>query len=604
MPKASDSPVPSTSPLPYSLLARTSGRKQQGYEKCAHECSPAGCTGSKRGILWPREGSSLRRHMLTKPLHPNCSSQCRAHSFMMKGGKIPMELAKYIVPSTEDYQNVLTSIQGDVRQEVISFLQSSRYTGPIPQIVLDLAVNKSVTGRMSATYNSPHERSHSPSLSPPSSSGRVTPAHSETSNLAAEMELISLQNDVHPSEVFACPPKRVHIHYIPDPNMSASAKDMKNHLNYITEDVHDEELQIISAAQGHFSILKKRLDSTRVLIDQWLFVMLCIRRCYKSHIELKITPWTAFLKWIMSVDKEEDFLEWRRYDMVTGLVDYSTEYIRISTGITLAISADFDRRMERLANYTFIWPPLNLIKMAACKWSTIVKLDDIAATVTHTARPFTTLWDEQSIPSDKVLKRCFSSYQEDVYLPDGSNLIMPTVEKLLDESVLPERHWMVQDWVPQLRQLGELKVYVIDMDVIYIAATRYNTIKQGWEFSIDPAIPTLAEMHAIISKNRSRNDFLLWPTQEEVSDSEAGRIELIDFATRTLRALVHRELRGPYGGTTLSKLCRLDIGVMVANDRCHYFISEIERTVGLGIFDPKMVSVIAEKLGKMWMTMM
>ncbi|KAK7676838.1 hypothetical protein QCA50_020174 [Cerrena zonata] len=222
-----------------------------------------------------------------------------------------------------------------------------------------------------------------------------------------------------------------------------------------------------------------------------------------------------------------------------------------------------------------IWPPINLIKMAACKWSTIVKLDEVAARTTHTMRPTTTLWDGMHIPNGKVLKRCYSSYQEDVYLPDGSSKI-PTVESLNAESVLPGRHWMIQDWVPQLRQLGELKVYFVDMKVVYIAVTRYSPSKSGWEFSVNPTIPTLAEMYSLYTQNRSRTDFLIWPQASDRAGEDAGRAELLEYATKTLDALIAYERRAAYGATSLTGMCRMDIGVLFRASRCDYFVSEID----------------------------
>lgn len=156
---------------------------------------------------------------------------------------------------------------------------------------------------------------------------------------------------------------------------------------------------------------------------------------------------------------------------------------------------EFDSRMMRFAEQTKIWPPLQLIKIAACKWSTVQKLDDIARQVTHTMRPKTSLWDGESIPTDKVLKRCYSSYQEHVYLPSSkSPLTTPSLQKLRESSVLPGRHWMVQEWIPQLRQLGEFKVYFVNRTIVYIAITKYYSSRSVWEFRTPDRLYTLAQI--------------------------------------------------------------------------------------------------------------
>ncbi|KAK7676831.1 hypothetical protein QCA50_020167 [Cerrena zonata] len=422
---------------------------------------------------------------------------------------------------------------------------------------------------------------HPPDIYTAVLSNATISGHDTAASLAEEFDTVTIGRRIYGECDTPCARTARVIHYIPDPNMSCVYSDMRNHVNYQRENISNEEMNVISKAKNHFHVLTAHENGAKVIIDQW------------------VTPWTLFLKWILSVQNEEDYHVWRQYDLVLGLVDYSTEYIRSSTGITEEISATFDERMQCMADYTTIWPPINLIKMAACKWSTIIKLDDIAAKETHSMRPATTLWDGIHIPNGKVLKRCYSSYQEDVYLPDGSSRI-PTVERLTAESVLPGRHWMVQDWVPHLRQLGELKVYFVDKKVVYIAVMRYSTAKSGWEFSVNPTIPTLAELY----QNRSRNDFLIWPQSAEIADEEAGRVELIAYASKTLDALISREKRGAFGATSLAGMCRMDIGVIIRGSRCDYFVSEIERTIGLGIFGPDMVPLMAERLGRLWLDML
>ena len=72
-----------------------------------------------------------------------------------------------------------------------------------------------------------------------------------------------------------------------------------------------------------------------------------------------------------------------------------------------------------------IWPPIAPMKSSACKWNTIQKLDRIAAKVTHTSRPRTQLWDRSEIPTDKVMKRCYSSYQTYVIIPNKVGMRTP-----------------------------------------------------------------------------------------------------------------------------------------------------------------------------------
>ena len=94
-------------------------------------------------------------------------------------------------------------------------------------------------------------------------------------------------------------------------------------------------------------------------------------------------------------------------------------------------------------------------------------------------------------------------------------------------------------------------------------------------------------------------------TDNEIDgDAVSGYQELCNFSLSTLRALIKEEERGPHGSSSLSKLCRLDIGVMERQAQCYYFVSEVERTVGLGIFGDTQVEKMAQHLAKVWLPML
>ena len=152
--------------------------------------------------------------------------------------------------------------------------------------------------------------------------------------------------------------------------------------------------------------------------------------------------------------------------------------------------------MMELSQAVRIWPPIAPIKSSACKWSTIQKLDRIAAKVTHTSRPRTQLWDRSEIPTDKVMKRCYSSYQSHIIIPNEVEYMdeIPSVLSVKWSTQYPGRHWMVQDWVASLRQWGEFKVYIVDMVVVYIAVARWNTANAQWEYVLPERILPLNEI--------------------------------------------------------------------------------------------------------------
>ena len=165
-------------------------------------------------------------------------------------------------------------------------------------------------------------------------------------------------------------------------------------------------------------------------------------------------------------------------------------------GITVENMHQFDAHMAELAEHIRMWPPLNPLKRAACKWNTVRRLDRIARCITKTARPTTVLWNGGPIQSDKVYKRCYGAYQDHVYIPIEAGQ-EPTVPALLESSKLPGRHWMVQDWISPLRDFGEFKVYVVNTRIVHIAFARYSAKRLIWDYIVPESFYTLAQLRYV-----------------------------------------------------------------------------------------------------------
>ena len=80
---------------------------------------------------------------------------------------------------------------------------------------------------------------------------------------------------------------------------------------------------------------------------------------------------------------------------------------------------------------------------------------------------------------------------------------------------------------------------------------------------------------------------------------KTGYEQLCEFSLTSLKALIRAEEKGPCGSSSLSKICLMDIGVMSYSGRSYYFVSEIERTIGLGIFGQTYIQDIASRLSKL-----
>lgn len=155
---------------------------------------------------------------------------------------------------------------------------------------------------------------------------------------------------------------------------------------------------------------------------------------------------------------------------------------------------EFDKRMNRLASQVRIWPPLSLTRAAADKWQMIVHLDHIAHDITLTPRPATQLLKDH-IPAGKVIKRSFSAYQEHVHIPTYvEGYTWPTIEQLHAQATLPGREWLVQDWIPLLREYGEFKVYFIQKSVVHIALAKYRPQQKMWLIKTPKQFHTLQEI--------------------------------------------------------------------------------------------------------------
>jgi hypothetical protein len=111
-----------------------------------------------------------------------------------------------------------------------------------------------------------------------------------------------------------------------------------------------------------------------------------------------------------------------------------------------------------------IWPPIK--EMIACsKRAVIETLDHIAKTVTKTIRPKTEIlpYPVTWVPKNSVLKWERSDAARHCLLPaDMKNLTIVQLNEYLESHSSDDCHWLLQEYVPFLRQFGEWRVYFID----------------------------------------------------------------------------------------------------------------------------------------------
>ena len=132
--------------------------------------------------------------------------------------------------------------------------------------------------------------------------------------------------------------------------------------------------------------------------------------------------------------------------------------------------------MRSLSEVLPVWPPVREQTDAVRKCILVRKLDDIAEQ-TQRKRPYSCQLTATNPPTDKwtqqllVLKRERSSCAEHVMLP---NVETPLDEDTRATCLLDPYPWLVQEYMPLLREVGEWRVIVIQGRVEYVVFTHWD----------------------------------------------------------------------------------------------------------------------------------
>ena len=74
----------------------------------------------------------------------------------------------------------------------------------------------------------------------------------------------------------------------------------------------------------------------------------------------------------------------------------------------------------------------------------------------------------------------------------------------------------------------------------------------------------------------------------------SGMMELLDFASQTLEGLIERE--SAQHDSSLGGWCRMDIGLLRRQDDWYYFVNEVERSIGLGLYGEEVIEAVTNPL--------
>ncbi|KAL1712573.1 hypothetical protein EV715DRAFT_213461 [Schizophyllum commune] len=150
--------------------------------------------------------------------------------------------------------------------------------------------------------------------------------------------------------------------------------------------------------------------------------------------------------------------------------------------------------------------------------------------------------------------------------------------------------WHEQEYVHTLRnpQYGELRCYVIGGRMSRVL----KTVPVGDRELQCRVITGLPTLQCLLDDHRGQN--------VDDDTGNAGMSELEGFVLATHAALVDKEKQGLGATRTdLEVLCRIDVGVLIAESAAHYFVLEVERGLTTCMFafeDPEGAAADIEKV--------
>ncbi|KAG1771569.1 hypothetical protein EV702DRAFT_1048922 [Suillus placidus] len=275
------------------------------------------------------------------------------------------------------------------------------------------------------------------------------------------------------------------------------------------------------------------------------------------------------------------------------------QYHSICGGLDLMV----DPR-QMLESIVPVWPPSREILRASIKFNVIVNLDQIATRMVNSPRPRTTLLSRNNVSQSFegwILKREGSDCNRHVLLPGK-------VDPLNLPPDCGHFRWLKQSYVPTLRKLGEWRIILVDCLPLWVVHTAPGNREEELVFLHRDAGLSLAEMTLRVREPYIFDD-IMDPVGGTLSERRQADQELESFATTVLSQLIEVEEDLLGVPSSLRLMVRLDIGVMHGPDgRLGYFINEVERGVGIGLFsagNPRWTLRLADEFGcsfSKWMT--
>ncbi|KAI6011476.1 hypothetical protein EDC04DRAFT_2609875 [Pisolithus marmoratus] len=280
-------------------------------------------------------------------------------------------------------------------------------------------------------------------------------------------------------------------------------------------------------------------------------------------------------------------------DCIIGWINYCAEHRSPDNA--------YQSYMELLASQVQIWPLIPHLKMAGDKWNTQHHLHFVALKLQTFSPETAMLHIGEHITTQSVLKWSNSECGEHVIFPGDDSQRQWTYFQC---HMSPDEHWISQEYVKSLHNLGEWRVFIIGGVISFVIHTHwlqgwdwegsrvesYLTLEEIWQLQYMVQRPSQQSWcsHGIdIPRNEvSEEAKLPWvDLQNKIINPEygteviqtLGREEFNTFVLSTWWELSLRETRRSGGKSYICTFCRIDVGIqMMKGRRPSYFVNEVE----------------------------
>ncbi|KAJ6611625.1 hypothetical protein B0H10DRAFT_2055859 [Mycena sp. CBHHK59/15] len=310
----------------------------------------------------------------------------------------------------------------------------------------------------------------------------------------------------------------------------------------------------------------------------------------------------------------QDFEYIQRFDIVFGGCEYTVDAVEAGNFTGQDEHDLFMQRMEELSCKTLVWPNPRHALWYCEKWQLIQELDRIAATVTHTHRPETKVFETgtQFSPTT-VLKREGSGCSQMRHFHDSDRrLSKRALTDILahNRAILDARKqeptafgmlWLVQELVEPLRRHGEWRVFVVGGKIIGIVGTTPANDEDGMHVTECRAVYGLDELNNIIAQDGVPHAVLVRAGGAKHRRDHA-MAKLHEYVLLTLKALVARTEAKFGTRSPLRDFVRVDMSFIAkpnGQPGFNYFVNEIEMQpteVCMFSADTDMAECVADEL--------